>query len=95
MIGFNERLRPIAIRDIDHLFLSGFGRKKKRSVFSVFFFSNKKLIPRKERLRTSNINTVVVSGSPNRYVSGIYIYKYANWVIICHLPPIGGTRNNH
>ena len=21
--------------------------------------------------------------------------QFANWVIICHLPPIRGTRNNH
>lgn len=73
MIGFNERLRPITSEISDHLFfLSGFGLKKTERFFSVFF-PNKKRASRKERLMTTNINTVVVSGFPNRYRSGIEV----------------------
>lgn len=73
MIGFNERLRPITSEISDHLFFCPVSDFKKRIVFSVFFFPNKKRVSRKERLMTTNINTVVVSGSPNRYRSGIEV----------------------
>ena len=86
MIGFNERLRPITSEISDHLFFVRFRTLKNGSFFQCFF-PNKKRVSRKERLMTTNINTVVVSGSPNRYRSGIEVVNMPiGWLYATYHP---------
>ena len=61
-----------------------------RTVELVFFFGvNLKATPKKEGVWSSEIINGV-SWLP--LIHHLYI---ANWMIIYHLPPIRGTRNNH